>query len=325
VSDVARDGEWIATEYVMMNDSMGFIDMEVEEFVETPVVSGESPVDGSVGVSISLSSLGFDLVDYQGESMSWSVETSSNIGSGSGSVVGYGSVSVPVSGLIGDTSYLWFVNVTDGSNMINRSFGFMTESDRPVVTSPSPGDDAMGVSVDPVLSADVVDLQGESVEWRIMSNASGSWSVLESGTLGSGSGTISASPSDMDVYGTWYWWSVNVTDPLGSVLWRNVTYSFRTTDKMVVSDPGPGDGESWVSLNPLLSIEVLDLHGDPVSVTFRTNASGVWRDIGVVSGDSGVFEMKGRWMLDRSNVRYWWSVNVSDGLGFRLCIGAAFG
>jgi len=84
----------------------------------------------------------------------------------------------------------------------------------------------------------------------------------------------------------------------------------------VVSDPGPGDGMSWVSLNPVLSVDVLDLHGDPVSVTFRTNASGVWRDIGVVSGDSGVFELKSRWMLERGGSVYWWSVNVSDGLGW---------
>jgi len=130
LSDVARDSDWIGTEYAMMNESDDFMSLGLEEFVETPVVSGESPVDGSIGVSLSLSSLGFDLLDYQGDSVNWSVETSPNIGSGSSSVSGSGSVSVPVSGLIGDTVYVWFVNVSDGSHDLNESFGSGVWSDR---------------------------------------------------------------------------------------------------------------------------------------------------------------------------------------------------
>lgn len=80
-----------------------------------PVISEIVPRNGANYQSINLSSLNFTLRDYQNDSIDWTVETSPNIGSGSGSHVGNGRYSVPVSGLQYNTSYTWYLNATDGT------------------------------------------------------------------------------------------------------------------------------------------------------------------------------------------------------------------
>ena len=71
--------------------------------------------------------LRFHLRDPQNDLMSYTVETSPFIGSGSGSGVHEGDISVPISGLDVMTEYRWFVNVTDGENPTSEVFWFRTE------------------------------------------------------------------------------------------------------------------------------------------------------------------------------------------------------
>ncbi|MBS7631720.1 hypothetical protein KEJ47_09195, partial [Candidatus Bathyarchaeota archaeon] len=71
--------------------------------------------------------------DHQGESISWSVTTSPDIGSGSGSIGGGTSYNwntriVSISGLNYDTTYRWTVTVTDSGGKTNRrTYTFRTE------------------------------------------------------------------------------------------------------------------------------------------------------------------------------------------------------
>jgi hypothetical protein len=95
--------------------------------VESPFVYDPIPVDGDDWASVDLSELSFRLEDLQGDLMDYSVETSPDIGSGSGSGVVDGTFSVSVGGLDYSTDYTWFVNVTDGTFWTRRFFVFKTQ------------------------------------------------------------------------------------------------------------------------------------------------------------------------------------------------------
>ncbi len=92
-----------------------------------PIISNPSPEDGEKYVPLSLSHLSFHLKDFQGDPMDYTVETSPDIGSGSGTGVGEGTYSVPVNGLDYSLEYIWHVNVTDGEHQTNKIFYFQTE------------------------------------------------------------------------------------------------------------------------------------------------------------------------------------------------------
>jgi len=91
-----------------------------------PVVSDPNPEDGERYISIDLPQLSFNLKDPQGDLMDYTVETSPDIGSGSGTNVGEGTYSIDVSGLDYSSEYKWFVNVTDGENWKHNDFSWTT-------------------------------------------------------------------------------------------------------------------------------------------------------------------------------------------------------
>jgi hypothetical protein len=92
-----------------------------------PVVSDPLPVDFAFDVSVSLSELSFNLEDYQGDKMNYTVETLPDIGNGTGENVSDGRYSVSADNLTYNTLYNWFVNVTDGLTWTNKIFTFTTE------------------------------------------------------------------------------------------------------------------------------------------------------------------------------------------------------
>jgi hypothetical protein len=93
---------------------------------EYPVVFNPIPEDGDSWISSDISQLSFNLRDYQGDLMDYTVETVPDIGSGSGSGVSNGTYTVDVSDLGYLTNYSWFVNVTDGEHWTNKVFVFKT-------------------------------------------------------------------------------------------------------------------------------------------------------------------------------------------------------
>jgi len=92
-----------------------------------PIISEENPSDGVWDVPVSLSELSFRISDADGDRMSYSVTTVPDIGGGSDSGVGDGVYSVPVSGLEFDKMYSWTVRVSDGTETVEKKFGFITE------------------------------------------------------------------------------------------------------------------------------------------------------------------------------------------------------
>jgi hypothetical protein len=94
-----------------------------------PDVSSPSPSNGAVGVSTGLSTLSFRLNHPYGELMDYLVTCTPDIipGSGTGTNVGNGIRTVPVSGLTASTTYVWQVDVTDDSgHLTSKTYRFTT-------------------------------------------------------------------------------------------------------------------------------------------------------------------------------------------------------
>jgi hypothetical protein len=106
----------------------------------------------------------------------------------------------------------------------------------PSQSSPSPSDGATGQSLNPQLSIMVNDTNADAMNVTFRTNASGSWA-----TIGSNNsvynGTYRQAPSNMNNYGTTYYWSVNVTD---GTVWTNTTYSFTTYYRLTIRPNAAG-------------------------------------------------------------------------------------
>ena len=100
-----------------------------------PFITNQNPIDGTLEVPFDLFQISFNLSDYNGDLMDYTVETSPDIGSKNGFDVGNGSYSVTISNLSYFTPYTWFVNVTDGTHWTREVYSFMTEPETLLVDS----------------------------------------------------------------------------------------------------------------------------------------------------------------------------------------------
>jgi hypothetical protein len=91
-----------------------------------PVISNPVPADDEREVPMDIPQLQFNLKDYQGDTMEYTVQTSPNIGSDHETGVHDGVYTVPISGLTYGATYRWYVNVTDGTHWTRRAFIFET-------------------------------------------------------------------------------------------------------------------------------------------------------------------------------------------------------
>jgi len=101
-----------------------------------PVISKPRPIHNAPYVPFFTSKLSFNLLDYQGDMMNWTVETQPDIGSGSANDVGDGRYSIAINGLENETQYTWFVNATDGTNWKRETYVFTTTPEGLLVLEP---------------------------------------------------------------------------------------------------------------------------------------------------------------------------------------------
>lgn len=95
-----------------------------------PRFSSESPTNGSTGISTGTSTLTITIQDPDGDQFNWSITTSPNVGSNSGTNASNGTKSCSISGLGYDTTYYWYVSCEDvnSSNWANATYHFVTGS-----------------------------------------------------------------------------------------------------------------------------------------------------------------------------------------------------
>jgi len=102
-----------------------------------PLITNPLPAHNAQYVPIWRSNISFDLFDYQGDLMDWTVQTQPDIGSGSGTGVGNGRYTIPISGLENHTKYTWFVNATDNANWARKTYVFTTAPEGMLLLEPS--------------------------------------------------------------------------------------------------------------------------------------------------------------------------------------------
>jgi hypothetical protein len=229
VSDILRGSGWISTSYTNQQDPSGFAAVGNVQLAHVPIISNENPADGATSIAPSLSALSFHLLDPDGDLMDYTVTTNPDIGSGSATGVTDGTYTVPVAGLSYNTTYEWTLSVTDGTHPVSELVTFTTESDLPIISQEDPPDGAIDVQLNPTLKADILDEQGDSVDWEILININDTWQLLESGILPGGVGTVSTATANMDQYSTAYSWRVQARDS-GSGEWVIETYTFTTLE-----------------------------------------------------------------------------------------------
>ena len=84
-----------------------------------------------------------------------------------------------------------------------------------------------------------------------------------------------------------------------------------STGRPYVINEIPQHQSGNVGLNPILSVQIYDTQN--MDITFRTNASGSWQDIGSnLSVGNGTYSQITN-NIDSYDSVYWWSVNVTDG------------
>jgi hypothetical protein len=101
-------------------------DSETTYSNQAPSVSSPSPSNGASGVNIDLATISASVTDGEGDLMDWTIETSPDIGDSSANNEGNGTKSCSISGLVNNTEYTWWVNVTDGYDSTSQSYTFTT-------------------------------------------------------------------------------------------------------------------------------------------------------------------------------------------------------
>jgi len=195
---------------------------------EPPVFSNPTPSNGSMDVSITLSELTVTIEDLEGDSFNWSIETSPDIGSSSGTGEGNGTKICNILGLDYNTTYTWYVNAIDtgSGETVSEDYTFTTEeeSNQPPYqpSNPNPADGATCVNIDADLSWTGGDPDPEdTVTYDVyFGNSSPPPQVVwnQPGT--------SYDPGTMD-YSTTYYWQIVAWDEEGlsnsSPIWNFTT------------------------------------------------------------------------------------------------------
>ncbi len=93
----------------------------------------------------------------------------------------------------------------------------------------------------------------------------------------------------------------------------NTTISNRTNALPVISNPGPSNGETGVSLTPLMNITIHDFDDGSLTVRWYSNSSGSWVLFGINSSEgNGTYHWRNSNFSQYAKT-YWWNVSVSDG------------
>lgn len=122
VQDVST-GEWTNQSYIFQTETLS-----VDDLLD---ISSPSPSNKLSGVSLERSSISIVITQLQGGLFDYTITTSPDIGSVSGTSVNNGTKTCSISGLDYETTYTWIVSVQDISTggWVNKSFWFTSESE----------------------------------------------------------------------------------------------------------------------------------------------------------------------------------------------------
>ncbi|MBE3141699.1 MAG: VCBS repeat-containing protein, partial [Thermoplasmata archaeon] len=160
----------------------------VAEYVSILGLKEEYPPRNTVGVSLN-PTLSVNVTNYQYQLMNITFRTNA---SGSWQdVTSYTNVgnnrytATPTNMNINSETYYWSVNATDRINTwTNMTYKFTTFTEYPVLSHVYPGNNLVGVPLNPTLSVFVEDQQSDELSVSFMTNKSGSWQPIGSTQTG---------------------------------------------------------------------------------------------------------------------------------------------
>lgn len=198
----------------------------------SPVASNPYPVNTEDSFSMLETTINATVEDPEGDTFSWSIETSPNVGSNSGSG-GNGSKTCTVSLSQSHVVHTWWINATDGiGGQLNQSYTFTTNW-YPNMTSFYPANQSIDQEGTPTVRVTVDDADDDTVDLNISSNYTGSWTSYATWTaidVSGGPVTRNVSMTGFDDPDTKYWWNITVYDDYQDQ-WdgKNITVKHFTT------------------------------------------------------------------------------------------------
>ncbi len=297
---IPKDGYGNQIELEIWDDIISY---EVDLSVDTTIPNNPpnpptnpTPADGATDVSIN-PTLSVEVTDPDGDSMNvyfYNATDYSLIGSDTNIPSG-GTASVTWPSLSYATSYSWYAVADDTiDDTISSTWSFTTESE-PIINNPpnppinpAPYDGETDVGLNPTLSVDVSDPDGNFLDVSF-------FDASDHSLIGQHNGVTSGSTASLEwsglSYGTTYQWYTKVYD--FEYVTTSATWSFVTEAEPVVNNPpnppntpSPYDGQTDVSINPTLSVNVVDPDGDTLDVKFfnASDDSLIGIDYNVPSG-----------------------------------------
>jgi hypothetical protein len=183
----------------------------------------------------------------------------------------------------------------------------------PELSHPYPSNQTEHISLNPSLNITISDPEGDTMNQSFWTNATGTWTAI-GWNNNSANASVENTTTVFTTSETWYYWSSNLTD---STNWTNMTYLFKTQELPHITAPNPSNTDTDIvpTNSRTLSILVTDAE-DAMDITFRTNATGTWGDIGSNNTvTSGIFYQT-NYSFNESNTKYYWSINATDGIGW---------
>jgi len=158
------------------------------------------------------------------------------------------------------------------------------------------------------ISVYIEDAEGDMFNWSIETSPD----IGRISTNNEENGTKICNVSNLE-YDTTYYWYVNATDGENStseIYWFATGSEPKKALTMDISEYPINGTEA--NYHPRLEVIISGYLGDPLNVTFRTNASGSWESLSTIPGENGKYTQHTSGM-DTEGKNYYWSVNITDG------------
>lgn len=175
--------------------------------------------------------------------------------------------------------------------------------------SPSPSSGSTGITTNPILSVDVVDPYGDTMDVSFYNASDDSLINVDYNVVSGGRAYTSWSGLSEGTTYSWYAVASDGTETATSPIWSFTTNYPPNTP----ANPNPSNDIYGVSLNPTLSVAVSDPEGDSLSVSFYDSSDNnlIGTDPNTPSG--GIASVS--WPSLSESTTYQWYTIVSDGIG----------
>jgi len=187
---------------------------------------------------------------------------------------------------------------------------------KPEISNPDPANESTSIELQPTLSIDVSDNEGDDINITWYSNSSGSWQIFATDSS-VGNGTYSQTNTNFTGYSTTYYWNVSVND--GEDYNSSDIFHLTTlaNSNPVISNPDPANESTDENLNVNLQITVNDVDDT------RQNMNITWywgTDASCpnflghnLSVSNGTYYMPDGNNFTTHDTTYYWQVIVDDG------------